>query len=267
MNKKMCIITSNVKKVDKTRIYVSADANNHRQLTVYSNSVDTLIPNAMVLPVPNPDSVELLDFSHYKNFFDDLKLSFHTPASEMRLARSFSNDRARLPIYSVGSYDVTIVPTLDDFYRIDFQRFRIDSGLFDFLQKHYSNENFGFLICDLKPGDHEYHPFAYTHHQHRSGRLFVPTMHYHPHSQGFDSESHVADWDHLIYSPSTTLFSPEYKFRSNQFVNWKKLPEEYRWGHDTELNCWKKEGKWQNHDLWIHHTVNPVSVADDCVIM
>ena len=259
----MCIITSTVNEVAKTRIYVSADEANRRQLTVYSNYVSSSRENAMILPVPNPESIELLNFSNYPAFFEDLANCF-----QKRIPRGISNTLGfglvteTLPIYKVGSYQASIVPNLDEFDRLDFHTFKVDPNLYSFLDVHYRKGNFGFIVCSLMAGDHTYHPFAYTHGMHKSGRLFIPTMHYHP---GHTHET--GDWDHLIYSPSTTLHDDKYRFVSNRQINWNKLPEEYRWAYDTPMNCWEKVGTWDNHDLLVDHTVDPREISDDCTIM
>ena len=62
----MCIISKEVNAVSKTKLFASLDDTGTRQLTVYSNQVDTdTSDNAMILPVPNPNTVEFVDLSEY----------------------------------------------------------------------------------------------------------------------------------------------------------------------------------------------------------
>lgn len=255
----MCIITSTVDSVSTTRIYISADHANRRQLTIYSNVVASPEENVMVLPVPNPDSVELLDFSHYPDFFTDLKACFIERTQRSYTNNTFlvSKSTNSLPVFRIGSYDASIVPSIADFPRLQIP---MDRTLIPFLKSKY-NAEFGFIICRLAPGKKEYHPFAYTHDQHSSYRLFIPTMHYHP-------GDYNADWDHLIYSPATGLFSSKYKFNTTRHVAWEKLPLSYQWASQVNLDCWEKIGPGDNRDMYIHHAIDPSSATeDDCVVM
>jgi hypothetical protein len=51
----MCIIANPVVNVASTKLYVSPNKAGTRQLTIYSNDVDTMSENAMILPVPTTD--------------------------------------------------------------------------------------------------------------------------------------------------------------------------------------------------------------------
>lgn len=255
----MCIITSTVNSVSGTQIYVSADETNRRQLTIYSNKVSTPSENAMILPVPNPGSVQFHNFKAYKDVFEDLRRSFQSHRYAASLTRSFAGVQEKLPVYSVGSYNASILETLHDFKRLDTEVFEIAYGLERFLERQYSNTGYGFIVCQLKSGTHTYHPFAYSHHQHPNGRLFVPTMHYHLHARGGGMDENVGDWDHEIYSPATTLrtdFETGKTFSHNS-VNWSKFPPEYRWARHVELSLWEREGEWKNCDLFATHWTNP----------
>jgi hypothetical protein len=148
----------------------------------------------------------------------------------------------------VGSYKASIVPTLDDFDRLDTEVFDVDENLLPMLRRHYPYR-FGFIVCQLKPGNRSYHPFAYTHDLDSCGKLFVPTRHYHPQSHGHAT----ADWDHIIYSPLTDLDNTKqkgYEFRGTKDVAWSKLPEAYRWGSVVQMSRWEMEGDFKNMDLW-----------------
>lgn len=243
----MCIILSKVDKVSNTKIYVSPDKENKRQLTIYSNEVATKTKNAMILPVPNPESIELLDLSNYPKFFEDCENCFYNlPTLSMRSFNPHSAyaSASMLPVVRVGSYLASIVPSFDDFVRIDRTVFDVNDDLFPILAKNYK-ENFGFIICLLEEGNHTYHPFAYTHLMKDKNRLFIPTRHYHP-----GGASSYADWDHVIYSPITELHNTrDKKFRDSQGMKWKKLPEAYRWASSVPFSRWEMNQDWKNLDL------------------
>lgn len=241
----MCIILSTVDKVANTKIYVSPDKENQRQLTVYSNEVATKYENAMILPVPNPESIELLDLSNYPKFFEDCEACFfRLPTRSIRSAYAERSHASPLPVFQVGSYLASIVPSLYDFSRVNTDVFDYGDDLICILEQNY-REGFGFILCVLKKGNHTYHPFAYTHSMISPNRLFIPTRHYHP------GESYsTADWDHIIYSPITELNNTrEVKFRNTSSIQWKKLPEAYRWAYSVPLCRWEMEGEWKNIDL------------------
>jgi hypothetical protein len=242
----MCIILSAVEKVSNTKIYVSPDEDNLRQITIYSNEVATREKNAMILPVPNPESIELLDLSKYSKFFEDCESCF-IKLPTLSLTRSFHPEYAYasiLPVVQVGSYLASIVPSFDDFVRIDRSIFDIDDNLLPMLAKHY-REGFGFILCVLDEGSHTYHPFAYTHKMKEPNRLFIPTRHYHP-----GESNSYADWDHTIYSPITELHNTrEMKFRDSSPIKWKKLPASYRWASSVPFSRWTMESEWKNIDL------------------
>jgi hypothetical protein len=218
----MCIFNGEVTRVGRTRLFAGASKDGKRQLTVYSNAVENkLAGNAMVLPVPNPESVQFHDLSAYKNFFDDCEISFYSTRG-LTLGTDASNVRSLpyLRVESVGSYQVSLANTLDDLKRTDPAVFQIAPGCESTLRKHYSDAGWGFIICKIKEGSEEYHPFGYSHTV-WNGQFFLPTRHYHGSSStasttpmeynGFgglasynqevqpSDDSFADDWDHTIY--------------------------------------------------------------------
>ena len=106
----MCIINLPAR-VSATRIFVSPNVDNTRQLTVYSNSVMTEKEgNVMILPVPYPDSVKFIDLSNYVKIFDDLEESFKE--NEMSLSFGYATNsmksRGYVPTIDVGSYRISL---------------------------------------------------------------------------------------------------------------------------------------------------------------
>ena len=196
----MCIINEPAK-VAKTKILVAPSSYKeiNRQLTVYMNSVTTLIEdNAMILPVPFPKSVKFHNLDNYKDIFSDCESKFPKLASQ-----SFSvsaeedeyEEEETLEVFQTNGYDVSIVPDLASFNRLDKNVFELSSNVAELLKGKYSNK-FGYLVCKLSTGNLDYQPLAYSHQLLENGKMFVPTLHYHGHEEA-DGK---ADWDHVIYS-------------------------------------------------------------------
>jgi len=216
----MCIFTSSVAEVKKTRIFVCPLAQG-RQLTVYQNTVvldgaqQQQRTTAMILPFPLPGNVaanhedgvplaQMVDLSHYKgNIFDDLDADFP-------ILRSNGDDGSRgatlgfatkgvapppLAVFKCGSYQYSVAHSLADIDRLQTNVFRVAQDVQVLLSKHYAT-NYGFLVCICdKTG--EYEPIAYTHPMLHGSILFAPTMHDHHENA---SSSAYADWDHVIYT-------------------------------------------------------------------
>ena len=223
---------------------------------VYSNVVDTSVPNnTMILPVPNPHSVEFINLSKYAKFFDDCDASFQKlPERSLHLYASRSVASASydspLRVFNVGSYKVSIVPRVSEFSRLDPSHFSIDVDVPNTLHRLYDS-TFGFLVCKLREGNHKYHPFAYTHYIHENGKLFVPTYHYHSHDYGYSNHKD-ADWDHNIYSVRTDLEpSSNYMFRGYK-LDFDKLPAFLKWIKEYKMIKLVRHGShYPNKDMWL----------------
>ncbi len=182
----MCIISEPVESVAKTKILVAPDATGTRQLTVYSNAVDNNSPNnAMLLPVPNPKSVQFHDLSKYKNIFSDCDNSFYKPVSRsfglsLNSYNSDGHKSAKLAVFDVGSYKVSLAMGIKDLKRVDESVFSLSDGCYEMMSQEYSDPVFGFVICKLNTGREEYHPMGYSH-EISGGKMFIPTKHYHAH--------------------------------------------------------------------------------------
>jgi hypothetical protein len=257
----MCIILAQVEHVASTKIFTCLTENQTQQFLVYSNEVHTNEEdNAMILPVPNPESVRFVNLKKYANLFDDLEANFYKSrrssfnmyASLSRSAALDPVDRPRLVVHDVGAYSASIVPSVNDFDRIDTAHFTIPDDLERILRETYDSQ-FGFIVCKLKQGKHNYHPFAYIHAKHSNNLLFIPTLHYHPHGYGL-ARSVEADWDHMIYSAATDLDTTnhdEYAFSPKDSIKFDKLPNEIGWIQNQRLKRWTKYGSGKNRDLWV----------------
>lgn len=263
----MCILSATVDKVAATRLFTCACDNGNRQFVVYSNTVDTPIANnTMVLPVPNPETVQFFNLSHYKIFWDNLKSSFHNRYDEHNYTRSLAyasrsaSISDSLPVHSVGSYAVSIVPSTEDFSRLKANEFAIHPALPSLLANKYGVE-FGYLVCKLRKGNHGYHPFAYSHDIHPDRLLFLPTYHIHPDGSNLHAEE-KGDWDHVIYAAGTDLEqanvpidrgSSDYSFAGWE-VDWTKLPSEIRWAKHCHGQRIAITGRKVNKDIWLRNT-------------
>jgi hypothetical protein len=254
----MCIILGEVHSVTKTNLFVLANKDKTRQMTFYSNTVSTPKTNMMILPVPNssstPEKSIELHTIRYKNLFADLKKSVksinslsnysHTTRS---LACSAALPRDTLEIISHGSYLVSIAPTIEDLLRLDMKVFALTPELYTFFGKHYTRE-FSYICCVLKEGLESYEPLCYSHPLHSSGKLFVPTLHYHNH--GGKAEVQSADWDHKIYSVGTVeKANLGYTSNYSNEVLWGALPTEFHKLKVSSIRCAEITGYRKNVDI------------------
>ena len=198
----MCIIAEEIESVSNTKLFCGLNQDKTRQLTVYSNDVNSVGTNAMILPVTNPESIEFHDLTEYEDFFEDCQNCFYNPTKSF----NYSNDAMRcfdcddsLKVFDVGSYQVSVANNLNDLKRVNTNVFTISNKLDQMLSKFYSASHFGFIICTLKKGNHNYHPLAYSHNVYKN-KPFLPAIHYHvsgDDNSGFHSMAD--DWDHDIY--------------------------------------------------------------------
>lgn len=259
-HKKMCIITQTVESVRATKIFSCFTHDESSQFLVYSNEVTTPSDNnLMILPVPNPDSVAFVNLKQYPKFFDHCEDQFEripemSPYASLSHSRSLSAsyDSAPLPVHHVGSYLASIVPSIQDFERLNQEYFDIPDDLERLLGRQYNSE-FGFIVCRLKKGNHTYHPFAYMHQKHSCGLLFLPTLHYHPHDRR--GMKHIeADWDHLIYTVGTDYDSTSldgYRYSPKGTIQYEKLPSEIRWTAKNRMCRRRIYGEKKNEDVWL----------------
>lgn len=234
----MCIIVGSVKSVKETKLFGMPAGD--RQLTVYKNEVSSVAENLMILPVPYPESVQFEKVGKF--IFNDLQYSMiwatrhESSNATLSLSRS-----ASLPVLNVGSYRVSIVPSVADFSRLDSSVFVLPAELEGMLYREYGS-SFGFICCRLKAGVQSYEPLAYSHKRWKRNMLFLPTKHYHGHSE-------EADWDHEVYTVRTTMDANHcngWPAHENQLYN---LPKGFEVDRRESVHCWKKHGDWKNIDL------------------
>ena len=286
----MCIISGPVLSVNSTKILALPSKNGKRQLTVYSNAVATPDSNAMCLPVPNPHTVKFEQvpkdiFKQCQNSFRiSLPRGFHDTLGMTPATNSFK--RAPLPVQSHGSYEVVLVPSMEDLDRIPSHFTTLTSDVVEFLKASYPT-NFGVLLCKLKRGSTDYEPFAYSHNIQANDQLFFPTKHYHNHdnSNKFNNREEepgwasvfggsllggemiglpnrtmpklvntrfADDWDHEIYSAQTPEWCHESSkkiMRDTNEIKWNQMPDDYNFGPSLVLRCKEIVGEGKNIDI------------------
>jgi hypothetical protein len=250
----MCIILGDVYRVAQTNLFVLANKDKTRQLTLYSNAVETPHENLMVLPVPANDGPIELHTLHYKNLFQDLRNSVSKiqPRTVRANTRSLVVSAScvpeeRLEVILHGSYAVSIAPKLEDLRRLDSRYFTATEDLIQFFAKHYSRE-FRYICCVLRQGEQAYEPLCYSHPLHSSGKLFVPTLHYHKHNGKV--ETSTADWDHRIFSVGTEeKANLGYVSRYENSVVWSLFPPDYQKLKVSSVRCAEIHGYKHNTDI------------------
>ena len=247
----MCMVSEEAT-LSKTKIFVAPSKDKKRQIVIYSNNVSTrTTTNMMILPVPTPRSVKFIDLSNYKDVFKDLEQDF-TGYLLSANSRSFGQSKS-LEVFHVGSYDCSILQTMTDFDNLDPNYFKKpDQTLLNILKEHY--KSFGFIICKLKSGDHNYHPIAYTH-DIVGGKVLVPTRHYHPNGSIFNSSmfgknpNDEDDWDHDIYVWNCKKFSEATECIKYALKENSKIP--FETGPITNKCKYTIKGTFTNSDLMI----------------
>ena len=241
----MCLISTEIQQVSKTKILVAPNSDNTRQLVVYSNYVNNVSnSNAMVLPVPLPHTIKFIDLSNYTKLFDDCDKCFYNPNRSMTKSFSLSTnsyglkDSAPLEVFNVGSYKVSLAMNLEQISRVDARIFELSSGLKQTLQMFYYQPYWGFIICKLAKGPESYHPFAYSH-DIIDSKIYIPTRHYHQEVKWSDVNSWALglpidphssplvgnkwDWDNIDNSP---MFKSEQFGQSTGYAMWDNMNNE-----------------------------------------
>ena len=242
----MCLISDDIETVSDTNILVSTNIDNTRQLVVYSNYINNLSQsNAMVLPVPNPETLKFIDLSNYKNLFNDCNSCFYNPNADFSYSTNTNSTKKSLNVFSVGSYQVSVAMNLNQIQNIDKNIFNLSNGLNEILNKYYNKSFFGFIICKLNSGKEKYHPLAYSH-KIIDSKIFIPTKHYHQevkHNQIFqgsyiDPRENIFNQNYsLLNNTHSSYISNNQNFSNNKSSNNKSSNNEYAddWSHSIYL--------------------------------
>lgn len=201
----MCIINdSNGTTITNTNIFAAPDNTRSRQITIFSNTVKTTSDNNLIiLPVPNPKTVRLINLSHYPDVFKDINEPFQSETD------SFERT------IKLESYKITMCKSIDDLYNLNPVEFGIiNDNTMDLLKKYYPY--MGFIICKLSQGTFKYKPFAYTHEIIGKNQIFIPTRSFNCElSDSKRSNSSNSNFDKLTSSGVETFSSNDCTYSYN----------------------------------------------------
>ena len=153
----MCIFSLPIEDVSGTCIFTRMRNADHQAL-VYSMELGAKEEVAMILPIPG-DEVEFVDLTNHKRFFEDLEALFsYRPmrALEAQGRGGGGEERKRLQVHMVGSFEASFVPKPEDFDRLD-PRFALPKAGMDVYPV-----GFGFVVFKLTPGAGTRHPMAFS---------------------------------------------------------------------------------------------------------
>jgi hypothetical protein len=210
----MCCFSGKVKHVSSTSIFCRMGARGN-QVVIYSLYLEAEEDLAMVLPVPvtadrNENSVSFINLSLYPDFFPKLDRAFPVPrpkpASRSDPFGAVPGAAAPLTVQSVGSFEASFVPRMEDFLRLD-ERFRIAPEIWRDLPEFADH---GFVVFKLKAGAAKVHPMAFAYPARDRTKITFPTVHIHD-----GTVHHLADFDHALYCQSE---SPEVRMEWQESV-------------------------------------------------
>lgn len=247
----MCCFSVAVQNVADTKIFARLTTVGLQYL-VYSMTIATNEEGAMVLPLPvvrncAEDAVRFINLEQYETFFDELDHCFPAMVSRAVGIAAAPQSAPKLKVVSVGSFDASFVPTIQDFQRLD-ARFRLPESVWDSMPEY---QDYGFAVFNLKPGAMSVHPMAFAFPTRNQQALFFPTVHVH------DGKVHwLAKFDHNLYCQDTELSHSALKDWEQTYVSLgERLNAEKAQGIvDPDLIGYrlKLRGRHQNKDIWIY---------------
>ncbi len=192
----MCMFSGPVVDVSNTQIFVGSQ--NGTTFTAYGMKVDLdrRTPVAMILPVPaSSETIKLVDLSRQADFFEVLNENFALKTRGGGFRSSFGGDfLGYIEVQTLGSYDVSVVPTIKDLDRVNPELLTISQRVKETLTRLY-REGFCFVVAVLTTSG-KYHPLAYSYASTKDVQ-FAPTVHEHG-----DDHGENPTWDHQIFIAS-----------------------------------------------------------------
>jgi hypothetical protein len=195
----MCCFSGTVRHVVGTRIFARMEAPGVQSLA-YAMRFTADRPVAMILPLPVAPlsagrAVSFVNLKNYPEFFAELDRAFPQPVSRgggmAGGAGGGGSFAPPLPVYAVGDFVASFVPTQADFGRVD-PRFHIAPEAWAKLPEY---ADFGFAVFQLRADagkETAVHPIALRFLTRYTDRLFFPTVHIHDgevhEREGFDHE-------------------------------------------------------------------------------
>jgi hypothetical protein len=197
-SRRMCIFSGPISAVSETRIFAAMAGNN--QSLVYDMHLASPSDVAMILPIPvsraTDDPIQFIDLSKYPRFFDDMDDMFYRwkPRSGDDPACA-SASLALLPVHRVGGFDASFVPSLSDFARLA-PSFRLPDEVWNQFPAYAA---YAFAVFQLRAGNTQIHPMAFTFHAKDPKSLYFPTTHVHD-----GTVPDLAEFDHTLYTQAST---------------------------------------------------------------
>lgn len=256
----MGYITEKVQLVGKTNLFCILNEDGNTQLTIYKNSVDIDTNAHMIIPVPNPESFQFVPIKNYMDFFADCQDCFEFDG-EIEVLENMKLKEEKpvnlIPRMKHSSYAPRFIGSIKEL-----ESLYIRHDLFKEIEEHYSS-GYGFIICKIHAGAHEYAPIAWMNRVQKKGELFIPTRcrrTYVTSSKASDIPDIIkkyVDWDHVIFTIFTnfdTTQEDKYILVRNDRIQWEKLPAIMRWGSRFPLNRFQATRYSSNEDIIMRDT-------------
>ncbi len=174
----MCLISQQINNLTNMNIFCGINKDNTHQINIISNEIDNISNgNAMIIPVPLPQTVKFYDLTNYKDFFTDCSSCFSNPIKSYSLNYRDIDKAENSQYYKTSDYTIYIAPTITHLKQFDGKIFKLSNELEKILEMYYYQPYWGFIICQLKPGNSGYHPIGYSH-QIIQNKIYLPTRHY-----------------------------------------------------------------------------------------
>lgn len=215
----MCIVADQVKSVSKTKIasfMIKAGWDQSEkeiyQLVIYSANIDSVVnKNALILPVynpgNNPNKIIPLDLSEMSDFFDKLDALYNRSNNSKSFGVTYSSNSISLPVYRVGNYKFSIMPSKEDFVRLNTSELIVDPAARVSIDVH--SNDYSFIVYQFyQKGNIDITPFGYLCKPYKDHQMIIPTIHGHPdnciafNSRYIDRNifEDVSEYDHVIYT-------------------------------------------------------------------
>jgi hypothetical protein len=186
---------------------------------------------------------------------------------------SSRSGRSTLAVERSGAYRYSIVPSLDDFTRLDTSVFRFPPELQHLLSSLYET-GFSFLACIIDASA-ELVPIAYEHTKLVGGKFFLPTVHFHGQpsatATGAPHKSDLGDWDHEIYSiGASDMHAGDRSMQvPGETIGWKEFTSRVpfpmpAWIPTRQLRMIRVQGDHPNRDIIWEAESTITSALDVC---
>ncbi len=174
----MSLISLQINQLSDSKIFCAPNQQKTHQLVILSNEVNNLSNgNAIIIPVPLPQTLKIHDLTGYTDFFSDCSSCFKNPTRLSSLSYKQIDKAENSQYYRSGSYIAYIAPNIENLYKLDGKKFILSKELKQVLETYYYQQYWGFIILSLNPGTLNYHPFGYSH-QIIQNKIYLPTRHH-----------------------------------------------------------------------------------------